>query len=738
MLPIADAAAEADVIMILAPDTEQKAIYDEHIAPNLSPGDAVAFAHGFNIRFGRIAPPEGVDVIMVAPKGPGHLVRRTYVEGGGVPCLIAVDQDATGKATELALSYADAIGGTRAGVIETTFAEETETDLFGEQVVLCGGLTSLVQAGFETLVDAGYQPEMAYFECLHEVKLIVDLMYEEGIAGMRYSISDTAEYGDLTRGPRIITDETRRRDADDPRRDPVSGAFAEEWVAESESGRARFNALREQGRQHPIEQVGGELRAMMPWISAGKQKVSDASGGAGAGRLKPTCWVGIQPRTLPGHERLLGLRDPSDPRRARSRTRPPAPGPCRSTRPRATSSATRQHAANLFALAEIGNIYTRIMNPTQAVVEARIAALEGAAIGAPGHRRQRPGRRDARHPQPGRGRRPPRVVGVALRRHLQPPPLHAAQAGHRGLLRRRPRRPRRSGAPPIRPNTKAFFGETLGNPKNDVLDIEGVAGVAHERGHPAHRRQHGRRRRSSPAARVGRRHRRALGHEVHRRPRHLHRRRDRRRRHVRLRRQRRHPDVHRARPELPRARSTGRPSATRPSILKARVQLLRDIGAAISPFNAFLFLQGLETLSLRMERHVANAQAVAEFLQARDEVEWIWYAGLPSSPWYDAAQKYMPQGRRLGLCVRHQGRRRGRPARSSRRSSCTATSPTSATSAAWPSTRPRPPTASSPPRSSCRPGVKPELVRLSVGLESIDDILADLEAGFRAAKSASA
>ncbi len=281
VLPIADAAAEADVIMILAPDTEQKAIYDEHIAPNLSPGDAVAFAHGFNIRFGRITPAEGIDVIMVAPKGPGHLVRRTYVEGGGVPCLIAVDQDATGKARELALSYADAIGGTRAGVIETTFAEETETDLFGEQVVLCGGLTSLVQAGFETLVAAGYQPEMAYFECLHEVKLIVDLMYEEGIAGMRYSISDTAEYGDLTRGPRIITDETRqemRAILDEI----VSGAFAEEWVAESESGRARFNALREQGRQHPIEQVGGELRSMMPWISAGKQKVSDASGGAGA------------------------------------------------------------------------------------------------------------------------------------------------------------------------------------------------------------------------------------------------------------------------------------------------------------------------------------------------------------------------------------------------------------------------------------------------------------------------
>jgi ketol-acid reductoisomerase len=278
VLPIAQAAVEADIIMMLAPDTEQKSIYDEHIAPNLDPGDALAFAHGFNIRFERIAPPAGIDVIMVAPKGPGHLLRRTYTEGGGVPCLIAVAQDATGKAKELALSYADAIGGTRAGVIETTFAEETETDLFGEQVVLCGGLTSLVQAGFETLVAAGYQPEMAYFECLHEVKLIVDLMYEEGIAGMRYSISDTAEYGDLTRGPRIITDSTRG-EMQQILDEIVSGRFADEWVNESESGRARFNALREQGRAHAIEKVGAELRAMMPWISAGKQKVSEVSGG---------------------------------------------------------------------------------------------------------------------------------------------------------------------------------------------------------------------------------------------------------------------------------------------------------------------------------------------------------------------------------------------------------------------------------------------------------------------------
>jgi ketol-acid reductoisomerase len=278
VVSVAEAAAESDVVMILLPDTEQKRVYEADIAPHMSPGKALAFAHGFNIRFGRITPPEGVDAFMVAPKGPGHLVRRTYTEGGGVPCLIAVAQDASGKARDLALSYADAIGGTRAGVIETTFAEETETDLFGEQVVLCGGLTSLVQAGFETLVAAGYQPEMAYFECLHEVKLIVDLMYEEGIAGMRYSISDTAEYGDLTRGPRIITDATRKemkRILDEI----VSGKFAQEWVDESESGRANFNRLREAGKNHPIEKTGAELRAMMPWISAGKQRVADVSGG---------------------------------------------------------------------------------------------------------------------------------------------------------------------------------------------------------------------------------------------------------------------------------------------------------------------------------------------------------------------------------------------------------------------------------------------------------------------------
>ena len=275
---IADASAWADLIMILAPDTEQKSIFDEHIAPNLQPGDAIAFAHGFNVRFGRIAAPEGVDCIMIAPKGPGHLVRRTYTEGGGVPALIAIESDATGNAKAVALSYADAIGGGRAGIIETTFPEETETDLFGEQVVLCGGLTRLVQAGFETLVEAGYAPEMAYFECLHEVKLIVDLMYEEGIAGMRYSISDTAEFGDLTRGPRIVTDATKA-EMKKVLTEIQDGTFANEWIAESESGRANYHRMQDEGKQHPIEVVGGRLRSMMPWISAGKQKVAEASGG---------------------------------------------------------------------------------------------------------------------------------------------------------------------------------------------------------------------------------------------------------------------------------------------------------------------------------------------------------------------------------------------------------------------------------------------------------------------------
>jgi ketol-acid reductoisomerase len=278
VMSIADASKYADVIMVLAPDTEQKKIYEESIAANLTAGKALAFAHGFNIRFNRIEPPKDVDVIMIAPKGPGHLVRRTYQEGGGVPALIAVHQDATGNAKAIALSYANAVGGARAGVIETTFPEESETDLFGEQVVLCGGLTSLVMAGYETLVEAGYQPEMAYFECLHEVKLIVDLMYEEGIAGMRYSISDTAEYGDVSRGPRIINAATKdemRKILDEIR----SGKFAEEWIAESDSGRKRFSELQNAGRNHPIEKVGGQLRAMMPWISKGKKKVAEVSGG---------------------------------------------------------------------------------------------------------------------------------------------------------------------------------------------------------------------------------------------------------------------------------------------------------------------------------------------------------------------------------------------------------------------------------------------------------------------------
>ena len=275
---IADATAEADLIMLLGPDTEHKAIFTEHIAPHLQPGDALFVGHGFSVRFGQVVAPEGVDVALVAPKGPGHLVRRTYTEGGGVPCLIAVSQDASGSAHGLALAYADAIGGARAGVLDTTFEEETETDLFGEQVVLCGGLTALVQAGFETLTEAGYQPESAYFECLHELKLIVDLMYEQGIAGMRYSISDTAEYGDLTRGPRVINDAVKaemRTILDEIR----SGRFAEEWIAESESGRATYKKLQQEGAAHPIETVGAQLRGMMPWISAGKQRVQDVSGG---------------------------------------------------------------------------------------------------------------------------------------------------------------------------------------------------------------------------------------------------------------------------------------------------------------------------------------------------------------------------------------------------------------------------------------------------------------------------
>ena len=268
VLDVASATAEADLIMMLLPDTEIGPIYNSEVAPNLSAGDALFFAHGFNVRFGYVKAPEGVDVAMVAPKGPGHLVRRTYTEGGGVPCLIAVAQDASGSAKALALSYADAIGGSRAGVLDTTFEEETETDLFGEQVVLCGGLTALVQAGFETLVEAGYQPESAYFECLHELKLIVDLMYEQGIAGMRYSISTTAEYGDLTRGPRVINAAVKA-EMKKILGEIQSGEFATEFVGEVAAGGANFTALREAGKAHQIETVGAELRGMMPWISAG-------------------------------------------------------------------------------------------------------------------------------------------------------------------------------------------------------------------------------------------------------------------------------------------------------------------------------------------------------------------------------------------------------------------------------------------------------------------------------------
>jgi ketol-acid reductoisomerase len=265
VLTPAEASAEADLIMILAPDTRQRAIYEQDIAPNLRSGDALFFGHGFNIRYGLIVPPKDIDVVLVAPKGPGHLVRRQFVDGKGVPDLVAVEQDATGKALELGLSYAKAIGGTRAGVIKTTFTEETETDLFGEQAVLCGGTTALIQAGFETLTEAGYQPEIAYFEVLHELKLIVDLIYEGGIARMRYSISDTAEYGDLRSGPRVIspTVKAEMRKLLDEIQD---GRFAKEWVAEDEAGRPNFDRLQKAGEQHPIEEVGAKLRGLMSWV----------------------------------------------------------------------------------------------------------------------------------------------------------------------------------------------------------------------------------------------------------------------------------------------------------------------------------------------------------------------------------------------------------------------------------------------------------------------------------------
>lgn len=269
VMEVADAVKAADMVMILAPDEHQAALYATKVEPNIKTGATLAFAHGFNIHFGSVEPRADLDVVMIAPKGPGHLVRSTYTQGGGVPCLIAVAQDASGSAQANALSYASAIGGGRAGVIETTFREETETDLFGEQAVLCGGATALVQAGFETLVEAGYAPEMAYFECLHELKLIVDLMYEGGIANMRYSISNTAEYGDLTRGPRIITEETK---AEMGRilKEIQNGEFAREFILENRAGAPTLKAKRRIGREHRIEEVGEQLRGMMPWIKANK------------------------------------------------------------------------------------------------------------------------------------------------------------------------------------------------------------------------------------------------------------------------------------------------------------------------------------------------------------------------------------------------------------------------------------------------------------------------------------
>ncbi len=268
VLSAAEATKQADVVMMLVPDQTQAVVYKNDVAPNLKDGATLMFAHGFNIHFGQIVPPKSVDVSMVAPKGPGHLVRRQYEEGKGVPVLIAVYQDASGKAQAQALSYAGALGGLRAGGLETTFEEETETDLFGEQAVLCGGATELVTAGFETLVEAGYQPEIAYFECLHELKLIVDLMWEKGIAGMRYSISDTAEYGDLTRGPRVIDDHVRETMAE-ILGEIQSGEFAREWIIENQANRPVFNALQRQGKEHLIETVGKELRGMMSWIDEG-------------------------------------------------------------------------------------------------------------------------------------------------------------------------------------------------------------------------------------------------------------------------------------------------------------------------------------------------------------------------------------------------------------------------------------------------------------------------------------
>ncbi len=265
----AEAAAGADLIMMLVPDETAPWVYRDEIAPHLAPGKYLAFAHGFSIHFGKIVPPEDVNVFMVAPKSPGHLLRAEFTQGRGVPCLLAIHQDPAHNTRQVGLAYASAIGGGRAGILETTFKEETETDLFGEQAVLCGGLTGLIQAGFETLVEAGYAPEMAYFECLHEMKLIVDLVYEGGIGNMRYSVSNTAEYGDMTRGPRVIN-QCVREQMKKLLADIQSGAFADEWMAECEAGKPRFRQLEAQGQEHPIETVGARLRGMMPWLKQRK------------------------------------------------------------------------------------------------------------------------------------------------------------------------------------------------------------------------------------------------------------------------------------------------------------------------------------------------------------------------------------------------------------------------------------------------------------------------------------
>ncbi len=274
VVPVAQAAKEADLVMILAPDQTQKRIYDEEIAAGMAKGKALFFGHGFNVHYGQIRAEEGVDVVLVAPKGPGHLVRRQFQDGRGIPCLVAVHQDGSGQAKGLGLAYARAIGGTRAGVLETTFKEETETDLFGEQAVLCGGASALVKAGFEVLTEAGYQPESAYFECLHELKLIVDLMYEGGLAWMRHSISDTAEYGDYTRGPRVVTDATKV-EMKKILKEIQSGHFAKEFILENQVGRPTLDKYRESEKAHPIEEVGKRLRDMMSWIREAKKDSSD-------------------------------------------------------------------------------------------------------------------------------------------------------------------------------------------------------------------------------------------------------------------------------------------------------------------------------------------------------------------------------------------------------------------------------------------------------------------------------